>query len=1408
PLPVQYADYALWQHQLLGDTPLATAQTEHWRTALAGLPEELALPTDRPRPATPSQGGDVVAFEVPEATARALARIARETGATMFMVAHAAVAALLHRLGAGEDIPLGSPVSGRGEAAVDELVGFFLNTLVLRADLSGDPTFAELVARVRDTGLAAFENADLPLERVVEAVGPARSQSRNPLFQTMVTYYSTGEGVRELFGLPAAELPVEIGGAKLDLEVAFAASETDGRLSGGVRYATDLFDRSGAERLTDRLLRLLDAVAADPWAPVSGIAVMDPAEREQVVNGWNDTARELSGPVTLAALVASGARDLSADALVLDGERLSRAGFEERVNRLARLLIGRGVGPEAVVAVALPRSFDLLVAVHAVVRAGGAYLPLDPTLPGDRLAYMTDTARPVCVLTDTASEALLPSGVAAERIALDAPGTLERLASLASFEVTDVDRSTALLPRHPAYVIFTSGSTGRPKGVMVEHAAIVNRLKWMQGAYGLTPADRVLHKTPAGFDVSVWELFWPLTEGAPLVIARPDGHRDPEYLASLIREERVSVLHFVPSMLEAFVGEVEVASCPGLRLVVCSGEALPGDLVARFHASAGANAVALENLYGPTEAAVDVTAASCRAGDGAAGSVSIGGPVWNTRVYVLDGALRPVPVGVAGELYLAGAQLARGYTARPGLTAERFTADPHGGPGARMYRTGDLARWRADGGLDYLGRADDQVKLRGFRIELGEIEAVLASADGVARAVVVVREDVPGVRQLVAYAVPAAGAGAFDAGALRAHAAERLPDYMIPSVFLELAEVPLSPNGKLDRRALPAPAPVVARPAAPDVAVAVGAVPDPSAGGSPVEILRRAMAEVLGRPGVGADDNFFELGGDSIVSIRLVSLVRRAGLTITARQIFQQPTPAGLAGVAKGAAAAVARPVDDGVGALPLPPIARWLAGRGGPFARFCQARLVRLPAGVREEDLVPALGALLDHHDGLRQRLTVSRPGVWSAEVRPRGAIDARAVLRTVDASGLDENSLRELIARESDRAAGELDPVAGETVRAVRFDAGPGVVGRLLLVAHHLAVDEVSWRILLPDLRSAWEAVVAGRAPALDPVGTSLRTWTTHLLAEAHAPRRVAELDRWLEADAPVRTLTARPLDPARDTVATARDLTVRLSAERTAPLLESVPRAFHGTVNDTLLTALALALGDWAARAGHIGAGAPVVELEGHGREQELLPGADLTRTVGWLTSLYPLRLGGGGYDPAAVLAGREDAGAALKEVKELLRGVPDGGLGAGLLRYANAATARLFDPGARPEVLWNYLGRDTADAPSADWGPAAEADALSVRPDPATPLSHPLEINAEIENGPDGPRLVAGFIWAGEALNQATVGEIADGWLAALDALVAWAAGGTTTGGHTPSDLDLVDLDQDQISMLEAMWRDQQ
>ncbi|MGW0885870.1 amino acid adenylation domain-containing protein [Streptomyces sp. NPDC002671] len=585
-------------------------------------------------------------------------------------------------------------------------------------------------------------------------------------------------------------------------------------------------------------------------------------------------------------------------AVVFEGVEVSYAELDARANRLARLLVGQGVGPQSIVGVCLERGVDLVVALLGVLKAGAAYLPVDPGLPVERAEFMLADAGAVCVVSSRDLQGVLPQGV--QRIVLDDASTARLLAGVESHPLSDVERGGALSAGLAAYVLFTSGSTGRPKGVVVSHAGVVNRLVWMQSRFGLVPGERVLQKTPFGFDVSVWEFFWPLLWGGVLVVARPGGHRDPGYVAGLIEAEGVSTVHFVPSMLEAFLREPAAASCGGLRRVVCSGEALSVSVQDRFFEVFGAG-VELHNLYGPTEASVDVTAWQCRAG---ADVVSIGGPVANTRLYVLDGALSPVPVGVGGELYIAGVQVARGYAGRAALTAERFVASPYGEPGERLYRTGDLARWHADGQLEYLGRADEQVKIRGFRIEPGEVQSVLAVHPRVAQAAVVAREDVPGDKRLVAYVVPADAKDGDELNQeLRQFAGERLPDHMVPAAVVVLDELPLMVNGKLDRKALPAPE------------YTTGSGRGPSSVRE--ELLCAAFAEVLGLDRVGVDDSFFALGGHSLLAIQLVELLRTRGVTVSVRMLFQTPTVAGLAAASgMGSVAVPANAIPEGAQAI------------------------------------------------------------------------------------------------------------------------------------------------------------------------------------------------------------------------------------------------------------------------------------------------------------------------------------------------------------------------------------------------------------------------------------------------------------------------------------------------------------
>ncbi|MGW3046328.1 non-ribosomal peptide synthetase, partial [Kitasatospora sp. NPDC001159] len=691
----------------------------------------------------------------------------------------------------------------------------------------------------------------LPFERLVEDLAPTRSLARHPLFQIMLVLQNTAEPTLDLPGLTVRAVSGAAATAKFDLDFSLAeAFDAAGRpagLHGELGYATDLFEAATAADLARRFVRVLSAVAADPHQPVARVELLTPTERQRILSEWNATQAELPEATLPQLFEAQAARTPAAAAVVFEGRSLSYGELNARANRLARQLRVHGAGPEARVAVALERSEALVVALLAVLKTGAAYLPVDPSHPADRIAQVVADAAPLVAITAHPVQHTLPTGL--PRVLLDCPATAEALAQQDAADLTDRDRTEPLLPAHPAYVIYTSGSTGRPKGVAVPHRGVVNRLTWMQRDHRLRADDRVLQKTPVGFDVSVWEFFWPLLEGATLVVAKPGGHQDPAYLTELIQRERITIAHFVPSMLQAFVQEPAAARCTGLRGVFCSGEALPGDLRDRFFAVLD---VPLHNLYGPTEASIEVTAWRCE--PGAAGvAVPIGRPVANTRVYVLDSALQPVPPGVPGELYLAGVQLARGYLNRPGLTAERFVAAPHGPAGTRMYRTGDVVRWTAEGALVFLGRADDQVKIRGFRIELGEVEAALATHPDVAQAVVVVREDTPGDRRLIGYAVPAARTCATDLPAeLSRFVSGVLPEYMVPAAIMVLDALPVNPNGKLDRRALPTPE-------------YAGAINGRAPKSLREEVLAALFAEVLGLAQVGVDDSFFDLGGHSLL---------------------------------------------------------------------------------------------------------------------------------------------------------------------------------------------------------------------------------------------------------------------------------------------------------------------------------------------------------------------------------------------------------------------------------------------------------------------------------------------------------------------------------------------------------------
>ncbi len=1356
-----------------------------WAAALDGLQEPVRVVPDRSAQAVTTMPG-LLATELSEERTSALTGVARAAGLTLNTVVQGAWALLLSSLTGRSDVVFGQTVSGRPAQldGVDDIVGLLINAAPVRVRLDPNEDFHALLQRIQ------HEQAELEPYHYLGLAEIQRQAGLGELYDTSVAFAGapmdwdavggTVGGVR--IGMLGEQDADASGSTHYPLNLTAAPGRT---LRLALSYQDGLFERETVERLAARLRMLLETFAATPHLPVGRIESLTQDERNRSLRTWNDTAHPVPETTLPDLFEAQAARTPDTVAVVFGDESLTYAEFAARVDRLAAVLRAHGAGAGAFVAVAAPRSVELVVALHAVVAAGAAYVPVDPEYPAERIDCILQDTEPTLLLTTTAVADSLPSestsGV--PRIVLDRP--LPQSTSATAARPTGELHGTS-----PAYVIFTSGSTGRPKGVVVSHASVVNRLLWMQDSYPLSWDDRVLQKTPSGFDVSVWEFFWPLQTGATLVIAAPGGHRDAAYLCELIRRERVTCAHFVPSMLQVFLQEPAVSGCTSLRRVFSSGEALPTETAGRFLELLDAS---LHNLYGPTEAAVDVTAWTCEPDEGAA-TVPIGRPVWNTQVYVLDAMLRPVAPGVPGELYLAGRQLAAGYVGRPALTAERFVADPYGAPGSRMYRTGDIVRWSADGHLEYLGRVDDQVKIRGLRIELGEIEAVLARHPAVARVAVVVREDRPGVKHLAAYVVP--NGQQADPAELLAHAAAALPDYMVPGAVVQLAELPLTPNGKLDRKALPAPA-AVRRPG--------GRPPR----GRDEQQLADLFADVLGLPEAGAEDSFFDLGGDSIVSMQLVARARQAGLLFTPKDVFLHRTVAALAPVARRVRTAPVEAPQDGIGELPATPIMHWLREHEGPSDDFHQSTLLRVPAGLGVEWLTAAVQAVLDRHDALRMRRTVRADHRgWTLDVAAPGALLAVDCVRRVevpepDPADPDGTALRAAIAAEAARARAELAPDERQMVRFVWFDAGPRSSGRLLVVAHHLAVDGVSWRILVPDLQAAWEAASRGAEPRLAPVPTSLRTWSHRLTRAALTPSRAAELPLWSAMLRPTAgdVLTDRPLDPGVDRFGTARSLTLSLPPEQVRPLLTSAPAAYRAGVEDLLLTALALAVGSWREARSPAAGTDVLVDLEGHGRA-ELADDLDLSRTVGWFTDLHPVRLDPREPDWEGAEAGVPLLGRALKRVKEQLRALPDRGIGYGLLRHLHPDTAPELSGLPTAAIGFNYLGRFPGTGDD-DWQTAAESDATGPAAGARLAMPHALEIVAVTQDEADGPHLCASVTWPGALLSESDVRALADLWFTALRALIAHTSH-PGNQGLTPSDVAPAVVDQAELEDLEQTW----
>ncbi|WP_345581317.1 amino acid adenylation domain-containing protein, partial [Nonomuraea rosea] len=1158
PLPLQYADYTLWQRELLGDEQdpgsVISGQVAYWREALAGAPEELTLPFDHPRPAVATHRGHPVPMEVPAEIHARLREVARAEGVTMFMVLQAALAMLLSRVGAGTDIPIGSPNAGRTDEALDDLVGSFVNTLVLRTDLSGDPTFAEVLTRVRETSLTVFAHQDVPFERLVEELSPSRSMARHALFQVMLTLQNTADEDTDLPGLRTETVHTSASAAKFDLDVIMGEAFDDDGAPAGVRAlitaAADLFEPGTVAALAGRLARVLETVSRDPRIRLSALDVLDPGERRHVLTGWNDTAAPGVTPASVADLFeAQVARTPDAVAVVTAGPAPTSAGsasiqltyaeLDARAERLARRLAWHGVGPESVVGVCLERGADLIVALLGVLKAGGAYLPIDPAYPADRVAFMVADAAPVIVVASAAT-AGVPAAAGATTLLMDDESP-----------AAPVDRGGRSVAQ-PAYVIYTSGSTGRPKGVLVSHTGVAGLVAGQIRALGVGPGSRVGQFASASFDTFGWEWMMALLSGAALVVI-PATRRLGEELPVFLTEQRVTHVTLPPAVL-ATLDESSLA--PDV-VVVVAGEACAPDVMARW-----ARGRRMFNSYGPTETTVDATLWRC---DPDAGQVLIGSPVMNTQVYVLDEHLAPVPVGVVGELYVAGAGLARGYLGRPGLSAERFVADPFAVDGTRLYRTGDLARWTPQGELAFAGRGDDQVKIRGFRIEPGEIESVLLAHPRISQAAVIMREDEPGDKRLAAYVVLADGADHADPSVLEL-AAERLPGYMIPSAVVALEALPLTVNGKLDRKALPRP----------DYAERTAASADRRPPNAREEILRGVFAQVLGLPQVGVDDDFFALGGHSLLAVRLASRIRAVlGVDLDIRVLFEAPTVAGL----------VARLSEDGTAQAPLTPMERpervplsfaqqrlWFISQlEGPNATYNDPIALRLSGDVDRAALGLALRDVIGRHEVLRTVFPVADGEPYQRVLRPDELTWELSVAQVTPAD------LPEAVAA----AAGYAFDLSSEVpIGAWFFEAGPDE-RVLVVVIHHIAGDGWSIGPLARDVSVAYAARRGGRAPVWEPLPVQYADyalWQRELLGDERDPESVMarQVAYWRETLAGAPEELVLPFDRPRPAVAShhGHSVPVNVPAEVHARLVE-VARAEGVTVFMVLQAALAVLL-----------------------------------------------------------------------------------------------------------------------------------------------------------------------------------------------------------------------------------------
>jgi amino acid adenylation domain-containing protein/non-ribosomal peptide synthase protein (TIGR01720 family) len=1372
-LPIQYADFALWQRQTLQQATYAT-QLAYWQSQLAEPLPVLHLPTDHPRPAVQRFQGEGRSHRLPSSLVAALKTYSQQSGVTLFMVLLAAFKGLLHRYTGQTDILVGTPIANRNQTELEGLIGFFVNTLALRTDLSGNPTFGELLQRVRELTLAAYAHQDVPFEAIVDALQLDRNLSHAPLVQVMfVLQMPTAWDLPELNLTP---LPLPRRTAKFDLTLDI--TETAQGLVMEMEYSTDLWEGATIERMLRQFHVLLEGIVEtqtqEPSLSLDRLPLLTASERQHLLTLGNPIAANPipdHSPCIHDWFTAQATQTPEAIALTEADQHLTYRELDRRSNQLAHYLQSQGIGVESRVGLYVERSLTTIIAILGILKSGAAYVPLDPAYPPERLTFILSDANVSLVLTQ--SDLVESLSLSVPSICLDT--------ELSITAASDAPLHPPVFPDNLAYIIYTSGSTGQPKGVAIPHCNVTRLFTATQPWFNFNHEDVWTWFHSHAFDFSVWEIWGALLYGGRLVVVPYELSRSPAAFYALLLQQGVTVLNQTPSAFRQLMQAepLVTSSLPlRLRLVMFGGEALEFQSLRPWFDRHG-EAPQLVNLYGITETTVHVTYYPLQPNQISPASL-IGQPIPDLQLYLLDAQLQPVPLGMPGEIYVGGAGLARGYFNHPGLTAERFIPHPYSDrPGARLYRTGDLARYRADGSLEYWGRADQQVKLRGFRIELGEIESTLSQHPQVQDVVVVVREDEPGQKRLVAYVVcpkysvdcPEAQAVSSD---LRRWVQDRLPSYMVPASFVRLEKLPLTANGKIDRRVLPSPQ-----------------LDRLEAGYTPArtaveQTLVAIWREVLGVETVGIHDNFFELGGDSILSIQVIARATQEGLQFTPKQLFQHQTIAELALVVDTAPRAIA-PQGLVTGTLPLTPIQHWFFNQ--PLVErhhWNQSLLLEVPQMLTLSMLEQIVQRLLEHHDALRLRFQ-DKDG-WQ---QWHSGLDEATPCLQIDLSALPDARQSAAIASLLLPLQASLDLTVGPLLRLVLFHRGGDRPNQLLWVIHHLAVDGVSWRILLEDFQTLYQQLQQRETPSeplrLPAKTTAFKNWAERLQTYAESDELQSELETWLSLQQYVSPL---PLDnPAgENTVAAIATVTTLLDAAETQALLQDVPAVYRTQINDILLTALAQAFAGWT------GGSTLRLDLEGHGRE-DLFDEIDLSRTVGWFTSIFPVWLN---LNPVT------DWGDAIQSVKQQLRQIPLQGIGFGLLRYLSSTGAPLRSlPPA--QVSFNYLGQIDQTLPET----ISETARLRLAPEGLSAtqtqvvqsLRNPRPYLLDVSGLILGGQLQMTWAYSAAIHRQDTIERLAQDFLAALRSLIAHCQS-SQARAYIPSDFPDVQLSQEQLDSVLA------